>query len=960
MKRLLLILSLFAIPGFFTYSQQVNIKNATASQVVKEQGFTMQIGVPVLGTDLNKTERTTTPIDVRFPWDIFYQYQTFANESFEVSKGYFGDKVRLNWEFRNNQDRISSVKIFRRRYSSTIEQPYQLLANRPGNTTEFEDQFSEGGVLYEYKVFAEGILETEMPFVNFITGLGFRSPTATVTGNISFEGGNPVKDVSVLAEPTGAAISVGSAVQIPQDGSVVLNLIRRPIDNAVTFQAWVKPLGSGTTKLMNLSHFEERIEASFETDSEQKKLTVWIDGSVFELNNYLPAGQTDARGNEVLLPIEQFSEQFTHFSILLKEMEMPQLFLNGRRIDGEYARLVNTPEKMLDASYRNAPMAITANRQATQFQRDATPVKWQYLGIGGDSPLIVDEIRVWNTLLDSAMIRQDYRRFISGNHASLISYIRADEGDGRFAYDLSRTGFDYNKNDLQLFDVLTSVALRPAWVRGGGNIPNSNQLGVMGITNSNGNYEINAIPYTGNGESFNITPIFGQHRFDPGAQMVFLGRGSEVVNKIDFKDISSFIFRGRILFDTRGVFPSFVETNGGSFDNLTDGIEYVTNPGITDEGYNYYEKGGLKYFKGRYWYNDNGTPDDADDDYLEEYATISPSDVQILVDGQVVLGPNRQPVKPNSKGEFEIRVPIGDHFVTVEKQGHHFLHAGRFPAEEGVFKEFFEDAAEAVYFVDTTRVTVVGKVVGGSIEGEKQNGFGSEGKLVKTYVDTDGIEKEVLVSAKNNIGKADLVLEHRPGGSPATEETRMRFSTHPESGEYRVQVLPLQYQINQLTGLRIPSNPSLSLLTSNEDLNFENIVPQIIPEFTLPNQQVIFGSPFQYQWNFVHRTAPVLRVLGQTYDQTVDTSDSTSISTEGLPYPIYTQFRDYLVELSNFERYINYDNEEEIEDQVPVMDGEMVVNNNLAMDNSEFSERDVSDPSIIHYSFKAGPPSLSP
>jgi hypothetical protein len=37
------------------------------------------------------------------------------------------------------------------------------------------------------------------------------------------------------------------------------------------------------------------------------------------------------------------------------------------------------------------------------------------------------------------------------------------------------------------------------------------------------------------------------HQFDPNQQSVYLGKGSEVVNKIDFVDKSSFKFNGVVL-----------------------------------------------------------------------------------------------------------------------------------------------------------------------------------------------------------------------------------------------------------------------------------------------------------------------------------------------------------------------------------------------------------------------------
>ncbi len=966
MKRLVFILPLLVLCIAAVFAQRVNVKDVTASQAIRNQGLTFQVGVPILGTNKAVSERRFAPLDIRFPWDIFYQYQTFAPEFFEISKGYFGDKVRLNWEFLNNQDRITSVKIFRRLYRDNSPDPFQLLANRPGTTTEFEDEFAEGGILYEYKVLAEGILETEMRFVNFITGIGFRSPTATVTGNISFEGGNPVADVTVYAEPTGTPINTGSALQIPREGELTLNLVNRPLEGSVVFQAWIKPDQeeiNPTGRIFRMQYFEETLDANYAFDASNQTLRIRVDGSTFEIKNYLPNGTIDARGDDLLAPIANFVNQFTHFTIVLKDNDHPQLYLNGRKIGKDYLNLINTTERLLDPTYARSPMEITTNSEPLVLDRGGNQGKWQDFRMGGEGQLILDEIRLWDNRekrLDSATIRQDFKRYIGGNDRSLIAYFRANEGTGRYAYDLSRKGFEYNKNDIRLYTALTPEDQRPKWVRGGGNIPNSDQLGVMGITNSNGNYEISAISYSGTGESFNITPIFGQHKFDPGQQMVFLGRGSEVVNRIDFTDISSFIFRGRVLFDTRGVFPSFVETNGGQFENLSEGIEYVSNPGIIEEGYNYYEKGGLKYPKGQYWYNDNGTPADPDDDYLEQYATISPQEISIRVDGQIVMGPDNRPVQPNQQGEFEIRVPIGDHAISVEKTGHHFLFNGRFPAEEGEFKEFFEDATETVYFIDTTRVTVVGKVVGGSVEAEKPIGFGGEGIRIERYLDREGVEIEQVISAINNIGLAELVLEHLPGGNNPTEETRHRFHTHPASGEFRIKVLPLPYEINHLHGLRIPSNPTLSLLEATEELNFEQIRPEISPEFILPDQRKVVGDPFQYELSFVHRSMPVLRVNSQTVDPTLQLNDSTIISTEGMPYPIFTQFREYEIAMSSFERYVNFDGGEEKEDQVPILDGEMIVNNNLSLDNSENFFRDEVDKSVIRYTFKAGSPAVSP
>lgn len=99
-------------------------------------------------------------------------------------------------------------------------------------------------------------------------------------------------------------------------------------------------------------------------------------------------------------------------------------------------------------------------------------------------------------------------------------------------------------------------------------------------------------------------------------------------------------------------------------------------------------------------------------------------------------------------GTFTISVPIGDHFVQVKKDGHVFASAGRYPADPngaGV-KITFDHEIKNMEFIDQTLVNFTGRVVGGSIEGEKPVGFGA---------------------SQNNIGITELVL------SPTNDRYRL-------------------------------------------------------------------------------------------------------------------------------------------------------------------------------------------
>lgn len=99
-------------------------------------------------------------------------------------------------------------------------------------------------------------------------------------------------------------------------------------------------------------------------------------------------------------------------------------------------------------------------------------------------------------------------------------------------------------------------------------------------------------------------------------------------------------------------------------------------------------------------------------------------------------------------GTFTISVPIGDHFIQVKKDGHVFASAGRYPADPngaGV-KITFDREIKNMEFIDQTLVNFTGRVVGGSIEGEKPVGFGA---------------------SQNNIGITELVL------SPTNDRYRL-------------------------------------------------------------------------------------------------------------------------------------------------------------------------------------------
>ncbi len=971
-------------------------KVVTVSQVVNEtvnsNQYSIQVGLPYLGIIENEQgfERLTSR-DIRFPWDILYFYDTFSEESFTVSKGYFTDKVKINWAIRANQDLISGFYIHRRELG---ESNYTRIASLNQFRTDYEDKYIEGARIYEYKVEAVGVSETPAKYQTFIEGIGFRSPSGIVTGRITYEGGNPVKDVVVSASSDTGIPYSSSGIHIQDNSSLKINRLEEGIENHITLQAWVKPrvlnyltdLNDEVT-VFSLKDFtgdtEAKVNVRLEGDSfifSDDYLEVDIAGSVFRLHNFYPSGRLNSRGDDVLIDVLSFHNHFTHFTVTMVDGDTPILYINGRKIDQTYVDKVNAALTDGEAGYDSGSTDPYYPDLIFSVDVPNTPIdfeSWWEIQFGSkdSTPIYIDEIRVWKSKLPESNVYNDYKRIIDGNDINLISYLRMDEAAGNVAYDMSHEGFNYNNNNAVVYTAEETEPTTPYWVSGNKS-PSSNQLGVLGITDDNGNYIISAIPYSGVGETYAITPQLGVHEFDPGQQLIFIGETTSVTNNVNFIDKSSFIFKGKVRYDSRGVFKSFVEVNQENQEE-NQGNEYIPITGVMQEGYNSYKVGDdLACQKGRYWFNDNGTPDVDDDDYLEEYVNIPSEGVNIYIDNQIVLDANNEPIVSDSEGEFTIKVPIGNHFISIRKNGHEFAYSGRFPADENL-EEFFEDKEEFVTFIDQTKVTVVGRVVGGAVESAKTIGFGDIESVERILTDSNGFQlPPEVVTSVNNIGKAVISFGFTPTGGNIQDETRAIDTTNIFTGEYRKILLPLQYSLST-ADVQITSNPTLEIIASGKTVpaDFSKIETPIIPSYEYADGQTITGRPYTYNRDFNYESDPILSVLEQTAETELEKADGTTISLDDVNLTsdsqedesvlIYRQFQTYSIQMKRFERYINYDAniDDDIDDilyfEVPITGGEPVITNNLALDDSGSILVSERDPSIINYTFRAGEPVIN-
>ncbi|UAM98358.1 T9SS type A sorting domain-containing protein [Polaribacter litorisediminis] len=928
-------------PQLFVGNAAVDYKSVENNLQVQ-----MQVGNPIFSMNSTSTQNLT---NIGFPYGVFYVASTFLpNEGLEISKGYYTDRVNIKWTLNSNQNVIEKINIYRKELGSAT--PTQLIGTVSKDVFEFDDIETQGGILYEYKIEAVGVSTIEEEYVTYITDVGFRNPTATVSGSISFDGGSPVQDAVVFAEANGVANNAGSSLQFT-NGFVEINDIEYEIPtNALTLQTWV----TKSNYIMSLRSTNDETEIQLnagkffsQSIGHGINIAVILNGQFYTLHllNSYPTGELDNEGNDVFKNISSLTDtSFIHISLVLAQGSPPKYYLNGRELTQAYIDGISGSDGIPATDTEAAIAGVLKPRLSLpvftdyniQSTIDKVTLGQGYRGAGYTGYL--DEVRVWKRALSAKEIRRDYRRYLSGGESDLSIYLRMDEKEGSNVYDFSKKGFRYNKNDGFLGSGVTFSSVTPT----------KKQLGVFGVTDANGSYSIASIGYSGTGESFVVTPSLGVHEFEPASQTVFLGAESSVVNQLNFKDISSFKFNGRAVYNVQGVFNSIaLDADEAAYTDIEDfGYNQykVTSNGariIINKGQYYYEGGTINKDNN---FHEGGT--------LKKYPVIGLEKASVYIDGNIVINADNQPVETDADGNFSITVPIGKHKIEVRKDGHTFAHTGFFPASNTF--EFFESQISPRWFIDTTRISLIGRVVGGKLESEKPLGFGLEGEYNYLNNKDEENEETEIISSTNNIGVATIILK----GNINTNTFDVPVSTNPITGEYVVSLIPHIYYI-KTTDLKIPSNTALNgeILTSNETLNLLATPVLDSISYTTKDGTELFSEPFHHKKSFRYNAPVTLTLLDQDYDKEIVIGANTyDIST--LNTPLYTQKKQYDITFEVSQNYVNKDASEDKITKEYFTEGTFNITNNLEIANKSTMTLGKNGKEY-KYSFFAGEPNIA-
>ena len=348
--------------------------------------------------------------------------------------------------------------------------------------------------------------------------------------------------------------------------------------------------------------------------------------------------------------------------------------------------------------------------------------------------------------------------------------------------------------------------------------------------------------------------------------------------------------------------------------------------------------------------------------------TIPVDSVSFYVDGRP-CNKNDKLIMTDANGEYEISVPIGNHYIEARRMIHVFEGGGRYPATEGETYEFLADTH--IDFFDITQATVAGRVTGGETEGQKPLGYGvSENtigaaviklspldhpqRLINAVQHIEGTtsqwiansEKVDVASASNMIGST----AYRGAGSE-DEAKCVYITTDPKTGEFSAILPPIRYKVESVKFTNNPDIDRDEMFNSIPAIDLRNPNDTIIPDtiysvgkvplplfkcnrklmLTYRSNPVIdikqMGAPegvFGVDTVTVRDAGKDVKLAIYNYDKT------TKKVTYNYGYPVFQMGRTYNFKVKAYEPYTNYDTDKKgklykdvLRDSVVTFDNEL-------------------------------------
>lgn len=512
----------------------------------------------------------------------------------------------------------------------------------------------------------------------------------------------------------------------------------------------------------------------------------------------------------------------------------------------------------------------------------------------------IDEMRVFS---DKALSREEilanYNHTLCGTEDALVAYWPVDEGfSGQTtAYDYSKTSGVANGNHARL-----GAGTLPT----GSIIPTSQQLGLFALTDTQGNFVIRGVPFTGEGTNYMVIPALGVHEFSPTYSTRYVSASSLVHSGVDFTDVSSFPVSGTVFY----------------------------------EGTDYPVEGCTFYVDGTICSRDGELIQSAEDGTFTISVPIGDHFIQVKKDGHVFASAGRYPADPNGAG---VKITFDREIKNMEFIDQTLVNftgrvvGGSIESEKPVGFGASHNNIGITELVlsptnDRYRLNVVKKVNG------------------KSYSYETNTAKATVESATSTIASHSW-----RGAGDAAKKIFIR--TDSLTGEFSAMVPPLMYNVESMkvvaTGLSVGDATTVDAT---------NPLMQLTDTLVTEN-----GARQEYAYNCklrqTYHSAPSFTVTQRGHDDgafglskyeiedangklaiddiyTIDTNGKVTYNYGGA---IFESEENYTFDLKGFEEYVNHDvKNQPVASRVPLSNNVVTINNALSASQSVYLENNTA------------------
>ncbi|GHT64816.1 hypothetical protein AGMMS50239_23250 [Bacteroidia bacterium] len=823
-----------------------------------------------------------------------------------VSKGFYNDRVNITWKVSSGAGftRFSIMKKIQNMPNAAEQQIYEV-ASSGLLQYSFDDVNATAGTYYDYRVVAWTECNGVANEGGSLVSTGFKQPYGIASGKVSYANDIAVEGVSVMAVGESDYANRGlefinaskTYIQTPYKTGTLSN-------SAFTFQAWVN-FGNQNNSVYDNYLFEAG-----------GKYGLCINGSSnIVLRVY--RGSTSTDNYTFTVPVQRHI--FIHISVTYQcsgTTGTAVLYINGEPVQ----TLVKS-----DTQVWTFPTGSAAYYNNIYFGSNLTLNN--LYNMNG----YMDEIRLWNRDITATEIKNNYNAYISGKEDGLKLYYRLDEQTGDEIFDISKQNGVFNENHGALI------------YNGGINmhsdvVPTTEQLSIRTVTDSNGAYILNTIPYTGDGSMFTIVPSLPNHNFNPTNKPLYFNQQSASYSNVNFTDISSFMVRGQVEYEG-GSYPvadcSFEvdgqiltmsngtvvkSENNGNFEiSVPIGVHSVR---VVKQGHTFANGGYLK---------------DADSlnlNYNAPLANIRFKDqTKVKFIGRVVGG-NTEDGKPLGFGESVNNIGVDSIVLNTTNLAYNFS----------------ETPVSATYYHNNG-------------QWKKSGGLSDD----STRVDYN--QKDIIIHVSPQTGEFSAMVYPEPYNIQPISVTQ----------GYGKSVLIVKENAENidLTATAVPDASYLQAeIRTWADSTFVTNRPGVVDhwEYSEQSDTVRYNS----KWTFKYQATPTFGVKqidnGQAVDyfgeKTFELKDEIQGINENIALfnendstymfgkPVFQQGNKYDLRFNAYEEYTNYVSNPTVTVTYPVSNGTVNLTNNLQV-TPQPESLEMDSAGILNYSFMAGAPNLT-